>query len=77
MTWQELIREKIDMVSHTRHYVYTRTKKKRRARRERGEIIGRDFFASFIVEIMHRRSIVCRKFFIFFSLDTVDRLEMA
>ena len=48
------------MVSHAKHYVYTRTKKKRRARRERGEIIGRDFFASFIVEIMHRRSIVCR-----------------
>ena len=27
---RELIREKIDMVSHTRHHVYTRTKKWRR-----------------------------------------------
>ena len=26
---RELIREKIDMVSHAKHYVYTRTEKKR------------------------------------------------
>ena len=26
----ELMRKKIDMVSHTRHHVYTRTKKERR-----------------------------------------------
>ena len=32
---RELIRKKIDMVSHAKHYVYTRTKKKRRARRDR------------------------------------------
>jgi len=27
---RELMREKIDMISHARHHVYTRTKKERR-----------------------------------------------
>ena len=38
----------------------TQELRKKEEQGEIGEIIGRDFFASFIVEIMHRRSSVCR-----------------
>ena len=55
---RELITEKVDMIFHTRHHIYARTKKKTRViarvrQRERRERIRLDLFPSFTIEIMH------------------------
>ena len=46
---RELIREKMDMVSHARHHVYTRTKKERRMCRCLPPSLLRDTLSSRVV----------------------------